>query len=115
MNKENISSYINIIPVAMGIIFSAFAQVCMKKATNIDVKTLSWFFILFISLLCYAISFLSYYFALKNFPISKVGPVMTVGVVSLVVLFGAAMGEVITLKILIGLILSIFSIILIMC
>lgn len=114
MKKEALAFYINIIPVACGIIFSALAQVCMKKATSIDIKTLSWFFILFVSLLCYVLSFLSYYFALKSFPISKVGPVMTVGVVCLVVLFGAASGEVITLKHLIGLTLSILSIILIM-
>ena len=45
----------------------------------------------------YFISFVAYYYALKNFPISKVSPIMTVGVVILVVLFGAVSGEKVTM------------------
>jgi len=115
MKKDIIANFVDIMPVLVGIVFSALAQICMKKATTIDVKTFGWFMVLSLSMFCYALSFLSYYFALKSFPVSKVGPVMTVGVVALVVLLGTALGEVITLKQVAGLVLSICSILLIMC
>ena len=107
-------SYFQFLPVVSGIIFSALAQVCMKQATNIHVKTGGWYCLLFSSFLCYGCSFLSYYFALKAYPISKIGPVMTVGVVALVVLSGAVMGEVLTVRHVVGIFLSVLSILLIM-
>jgi drug/metabolite transporter (DMT)-like permease len=100
--------------VFSGILFSAFAQISMKKATNFDERSILWNTVLIVSVICYFASFVSYYYALKSFPISKIAPVMTVGVVVLVVAFGVLSGEHVTATQGVGILLATISIIFIM-
>jgi uncharacterized membrane protein len=100
--------------VLSGIIFSSLAQICMKQATQFEVKKSYWIAFIVTSASCYLLSFVAYYFALKFFPISKIAPLMTVGVVLIVVLYGVMTGERVTTQQVIGLLLGVMSIILIL-
>lgn len=86
----------------------------MKQATAFEGKQLLWALCLLGSMSCYLLSFVAYYQAIKHFPISRVSPVMTVGVVVIIVLYGIFLGEKISLQHAIGLLLGIFSIFLIL-
>lgn len=100
--------------VVVGVLFSSLAQICMKRATIFEEKELYWIFYLAGSVSSYVISFGAYYFALKYFAISKISPVMTVGVVLIVVTYGLWAGETVTAKQAFGMLLGIISIILIL-
>lgn len=100
--------------VVLGVFFSAAAQICLKKATSITLLTVWWSGAIALSLLCYGLSFVLYYFSLKYLPISKVSPVMTVGVVILTVIFGVFSGETLALRHVIGLCIGAVSILLVM-
>ncbi len=100
--------------VMSGILFSSLAQICMKRATIFEVKSISWLLYLGGSLSCYILSFIAYYLALKYFSISKVSPIMTIGVVLIVVAYGIWAGETVTAKHAFGLFLGAVSIFLIL-
>jgi drug/metabolite transporter (DMT)-like permease len=100
--------------VALGIFLSAAAQVCLKKATSFKMWSATWNGTIGLSLFCYSLSFVLYYLALRSLPISKVSPVMTVGVVVLTVSFGIFSGETLLLRNIVGLFVGICSILLIM-
>ena len=97
-----------------GIIFSSLAQILLKRATFLEGKDSVWFLSIAGSSFCYLISFAAYYLALRQFAISKISPVMTVGVVLIVVTYGYWMGEIITTRQSLGVLLGIISIILIL-
>lgn len=103
-----------LVPVISGILFSSLAQLNLKKASQVMMSSMEWYGVLLLSIICYAISFLSYYYALKYFPLSRIGPVMTVGVVTLVVLFGMLTGEIINWRQGLGICMSIFAIVLLL-
>ncbi len=100
--------------VLSGIFCSAFAQICMKRATLFEGQHLFWFLLLTGSTLCYLLSFVFYYFALKSFSLSTISPIMTVGVVLIVVLYGVLSGEAVSSKHAVGLMLGAISIFLIL-
>ena len=99
--------------VLLGILTSAAAQILLKIGSSSDIYKMQWFLYLFVSLFFYAISFLSYYLALRYYDISKIGPVMMISVVSLVTLYGFYAGEPFSFLKLTGIILAIVSIIII--
>ena len=100
--------------ILSGIVCSSLAQICMKQATSYEGKVGLWLLCISSSIVCYLLSFVAYYFALKYYPITKVSPVMTVGVVMLVVLFGFISGELISVKYMAGLACGFFAIYLIL-
>lgn len=73
--------------------FSAIAQVLLKKAAMYNIKSVLWMAWIFMSVLSYGIAFVFYAITLKYFPISKISPVMTVGVMLCVVIAGVLWGE----------------------
>jgi uncharacterized membrane protein len=79
--------------VVIGIVSTALAQIFLKIATANTAIHIKWILFLLLSLISYAVSFLSYYMALKYFDISKVQPVMMVSIVSIIALYGYAVGE----------------------
>ena len=109
-----ISIATKLVPVISGVLFSSLAQLNLKKASQVAMDSVEWYGVLLLSLLCYAISFVSYYYALKYFPLSRIGPIMTVGVVTLVVLFGLMAGEIINWRQGLGICLSLFAIVLLL-
>lgn len=100
--------------VVSGIVFSSLAQICMKRATTWDTHDVYWFAYIGGSAFSYLISFACYYMALKVFSISRISPVMTVGVVLIVVAYGFSTGETVTFRQSIGVLLGIISIMLIL-
>jgi len=96
--------------VLTGILCSSLAQICMKRAALFEGQQFIWLSFLIGSLGCYLFSFICYYFALKYFPISKISPLMTIGVVLIVVFYGMWSGETVGLKNVLGIILGTISI-----
>ena len=97
-----------------GIVFSSLAQILLKRATFLEAKETYWLLSVGASSFCYLISFAAYYLALRQFSISKISPVMTVGVVLIVVAYGYWMGESITARQSLGVLFGIIAIILIL-
>jgi drug/metabolite transporter (DMT)-like permease len=54
-------------------------------------------------LVLYGIAFFNYLYLLRQFPISKIYPVMTIGVILIITGYGMLIGETINLRHLIGL------------
>lgn len=99
--------------VIAGIITTVTAQIILKLAGQFDTFKIKWFLFIFISLFSYAISFISYYMALKYFDISKIGPIMVSSTVALIALYGFATGEPFNNLKISGIVLAIISIFLI--
>lgn len=99
--------------VILGIISTAAAQILLKVASAHGVMQLKWAISLSLSLLAYAVSFSTYYMALKFFDISKVQPIMMASILSIIALYGFAVGEDFNRLRLAGVLLSILSIVLI--
>ena len=105
---------LKIVYAAGGILCSALAQVCMKQATHQDLFRMPWLGFIGLSGFSYLSSFVLYYMALKYFPISRVSPIMTIGVLVLVVSFGVFSGEVLSTRQSLGIAGGVLSILLIL-
>jgi uncharacterized membrane protein len=79
--------------VAIGIVFSALAQLLIKLSGQYPFLSFRWLCFASGSVIFYAISFLLYFYILKRFELSRISPLMTVGVVLLVTVFGIISGE----------------------
>jgi len=101
--------------VALGIIFSALAQIMLKKSSSFAFMKEFDFFVYFIlGGLSYVFSFGIYAYVLKIFNLSKISPVMTIGTMLLVVIAGLLLfKESVTSKQVLGIILGLVSIMLI--
>jgi len=100
--------------VICGICFSSLAQICMKRATMYDTWDVLWIMHIIGSGSSYLLSFIAYYFALTQFSISKISPIMTIGVVIIVVIYGIGTGESVSTKQIFGILLGLVSLSLIL-
>ncbi len=101
----------NYIFILIGITSSAMAQIILKRASMFTIKDLIFYMYMCIAALFYLLSFVLYAYILKHFPISKASPIMTIGTMICVIIAGFMFfRETINIKLLIGLILGIFSI-----
>ena len=96
-----------------GILFSSLAQVCLKRATSYEDNQTWWLVYVASSVLSYGLAFAAYYLALRHFSISRVAPIMTVGVIVIVVAYGVLAGETITTRHAAGIVLGVLAILLI--
>ena len=92
--------------VVLGMLATAFAQVLLKKASFFEIKTSPWLLYMAIAAGSYVFSFILYSRILKHFELNKIYPAMTVGQIMLVTLYGLAIGEVISGRHAIGLLLG---------
>lgn len=92
--------------VVLGMLATAFAQILLKKAAYFEIRTSPWLIYMAISAFSYAFSFILYSRVLKYYDLNKVYPVMTVGQIMLVTLYGLMIGEVITGRNAMGLLLG---------
>lgn len=99
--------------VIAGIITTVIAQISLKRAGSIEPLKVHWLILVSMSVLFYLMSFISYYFALRNYDISTVQPIMMVSIITIIACYGYFVGEGFTYFKLLGIILSIFSIFLI--
>lgn len=101
--------------IIIAICCSALAQIILKKASVLEFKSLIFFFHIGCAATSYFISFVLYVYIVKRFQVSKIRPVMTIGTMILVVIAGFLMfKETLSLRLTIGLLLGIISIILIL-
>jgi multidrug transporter EmrE-like cation transporter len=99
--------------VILGIITTVIAQISLKRAGGVDTLKSNWLILVSLSLSFYVMSFVSYYFALRNFDISTIQPIMMASIVTLIALYGFAVGESFNYLKAIGILLAAFSIFLI--
>ena len=99
--------------VVGGILCSSLAQVCLKRATSFESNKIWWMLYLGMSILAYVVAFATYYLALRHFSISKIAPVMTVGVIIIIVAYGMWAGESVTARHAIGIVLGLLAILVI--
>jgi uncharacterized membrane protein len=100
--------------VVLGMLATAFAQILLKKAAYFEIRTNPWLIYMAISALSYAFSFILYSRILKYYELNKIYPVMTVGQIMLVTLYGLMIGEIVTGRNAMGLLLGGASIYLIL-
>lgn len=96
--------------VILGILTTVAAQILLKTAGQCTVFKLNWFLYIFLSLLSYSLSFLSYYMALTYFDISKVSPIIMASCVALIALYGFVIGESFNLMKCLGIALAVVAI-----
>ena len=92
--------------VVLGMFTTAFAQVLLKKASVFEIRTNQWLIYMAISAASYAFSFILYSRILKYFELSKIYTVMTVGQIMLVTLYGLMVGEMVSGRHAMGLLLG---------
>jgi drug/metabolite transporter (DMT)-like permease len=98
--------------VILGIAGSSTAQIFLKSGSSFDILSKKWIVFLFLSMLTYGISFLCFYLALRFYEITKIGPIMMVGTVSIIAVYGFIVGENISLSKIVGILLALLSIVL---
>lgn len=98
----------------IGILFSAFAQLGLKRVAVYSPFSLAWMFGIATSLILYGLAFVAYTLVLRNYKISVIAPLMTIGVVCIVVLGGMLMGEAVTIKQWVGVFLALTAVLLLM-
>jgi uncharacterized membrane protein len=96
--------------VLFGVLTSASAQVMLKKSSGFPAWSRSWVVFLLLSGFFYLVSFCLYFYILRLYPISKIYPIMILCVVCLVTGYGIIIGEHISIRQSIGLILCTGSI-----
>ena len=113
MGTNRLETLLSINPrlaVVLGIVTTVAAQVLLKRAGAEPLFRLNWYLLMVLSLGSYALSFLSYYIALRRFDISTVQPIMMVCIVALVSLYGILSGEKFTLSKIAGIVLAASSV-----
>jgi len=99
--------------IIFGVLSSAIAQMLLKKTSGLSFGNVQYFVYFFLAGMFYVASFGLYTLILKHFPITKISPVMTLGTMTMVVIFGILMfHEVITIKQLIGMVIGAVAIVL---
>ncbi len=81
-----------------GILLSACAQLMLKLISSVPLWSGRWLAGISVSIGLYTMSFVAYSIVLRYYKISVAGPLMTVGVVSVVVLGGLLLGEALTMR-----------------
>jgi len=79
--------------VVVGIISTVCAQVFLKHSGAEEFLKTKWVIFLSLSIIFYAVSFVSYYLALKSFEISMVQPIMMASIIVLITIYGYFAGE----------------------
>ena len=100
--------------MAAGVLCSAAAQVLLKRAGNASPPELRWFLWIGASATTYLGAFVLYAAILRQFPLSRAAPAMTVAVMCVVVGAGALLGESLSVRHLVGLALGVASVLVVM-
>lgn len=99
--------------VITGIILNVVAQLSIKQAAAYPFLSLKWILVMSAAAFLYLISFIIYSFILKESALNIMSPLMAIGTMILIVIISSILFiEPLTIKQLIGLVLGIFSLIL---
>ena len=93
---------IKYILVPVGAVLTALAQISLKKTSSFANYSREWILFLLLSLVFYGVAFFNYMYLLKQFPISKIYPIMTIVAILIITVYGFLIGETINLRHLIG-------------
>lgn len=104
----------SVLSVVIGVLTSAGAQLLIKRASAHALLSPGWIGWMAASGLSYAASFVVYSLVLRRFPISVIGPVMTIAVMCTVVLAGVMMGETLGLRQYAGILLGVGAVVIIL-
>ena len=113
MGANRLDTLLSINPrlaVVLGIVTTVAAQVLLKRAGVAPLFRPNWFLLIVLSLGSYALSFVSYYIALRSFDISTIQPIMMASIVALVSLYGILSGEKFTVFKITGIVLAASSV-----
>lgn len=99
--------------VIAGILTTVAAQIFLKRGGAFELLRRNWLICIGSSLFFYAMSFLSYYLALKHYEISTIQPIMMASIVALIALYGVMAGESFNYLKAFGIVLAVLSIVLI--
>ena len=100
--------------VLVAILLTALAQVLLKMAADFEVMTSSWMVFFGSSAVAYAVSFVLYARILKFFALNKIYPAMTVAQIIVITLCGYLLGEAVSGRHALGLVLGAIAIYLIL-
>jgi drug/metabolite transporter (DMT)-like permease len=89
---------------------AALAQILLKQASNHPLKSLPWLGYMMLSVASYGVAFVLYSIVLKYFPISMASPILTIGVMLIILCFGWFIGEEIHMRRAFGFVIGIISI-----
>ncbi len=98
----------------VGVACSAAAQILLKRAGGTTPAQSRWFFWIAASAAAYTAAFVLYAAILRRFPLSVAAPTMTVAVMCVVVVAGAVLGEPLSGRRLLGVILGLASILVVL-
>jgi drug/metabolite transporter (DMT)-like permease len=84
--------------IVLGIFLSALAQLGLKRIAAYETWTFPWLVGIGFSIGVYGLAFLIYSYILRHFKVTVAGPLMTVGVVGVVVIGGLLLGETLSVK-----------------
>jgi drug/metabolite transporter (DMT)-like permease len=107
---SNMEALLLFVPV----IFSAGAQILVKFAANHEIKSINWFIFIGLSMVSYVVAFVLYSFTVRHFPINIASPVNTISVMIIVVAFGLFIGEVLSVRQLVGVAFGLVAIVLLL-
>jgi|SRR5205809_186180 len=100
--------------VFIGVLTTALAQIFLKKAAGLEIRTSSWMIWMGMSAVLYAVSFVLYSRILQYFALNKIYPAMTVAQIIVITLFGLWIGEAVGGRQALGLLFGVVSIYLIL-
>ncbi len=96
--------------IIAGIMLAALAQLGLRHIAPFVPWSREWLLGMAVSIGFYGLAFLAYSYILRHHKITVAGPLMTVGVVALVVTGGLLMGETLSVKQWAGLLLAALSV-----
>lgn len=101
--------------VVLSIISAVLAQTLLKKSSYYDYLEIRWIALILSSILAYVIAFALQIYILRIFQLNKISPVMSMGIMILVVMAGIIFfKESMNVKQIIGILLGLISIYLIL-
>jgi transporter family protein len=101
-----------LIPAA--VLTSAFAQIILKKGSGMPNWSKEWVLLILLSGALYGISFFIYLSLLRLHPISKIYPILTITVIIIITIYGFLIGEKISLKHFLGIVMGIGSVLILL-
>ena len=96
--------------IPLGVLLSASAQIMLKKASGFSNWSTNWTIFLVVSGVLYLAALFVYLYLMRLYPISRIYPILTVLVIVVITIYGAAIGELISIKHLVGLVLGAASV-----
>jgi len=84
--------------ISLAVMLSASAQIILKKASGFENWTSGWYLFLGVSGALYVVALFMYMHLMRLYPISRIYPTLTLLVIVVITIYGALIGEHISVK-----------------